>query len=60
MDGSGRTLAVEFQVKYITNSHVDNTQKALISPLELALIKYLNCNNGRFLDSAVYLLEVKQ
>ena len=45
-------MSAQLKIQYIADSHVDNTQKALILPFELALVEYLNCNDGRFLDGA--------
>lgn len=43
-------MAAKFKVQHIADSHIHHTQKSLIPPLELALVKYLNSNDRRILD----------
>jgi hypothetical protein len=41
------TVTTKLKVQIISYFYVNDTQKALISSLELALIEYLSCDNGR-------------
>lgn len=44
-------MTAKFKVKHIADSHIDNAKKALVPPLELALVKYLNRYHRGVLDS---------
>jgi hypothetical protein len=44
-----RTVAAKLKIQVISYLYVNDTQEALISSLELALIEYLNCDDGRVL-----------
>lgn len=55
MEGSGgklegHTMTAKLKIQMISNLNIDDTQESLISPLELALIEDLYCDNGRILD----------
>lgn len=39
-------MTTELQVQNVTDSHVDDTKEALISPLEFSLVEYLDGHNG--------------
>ena len=43
-------MATKLQIQYIADPNIDNTQKALILPLEFALIENLDRDDGRILD----------
>lgn len=45
-----RTVAIQLQIKHITNSDIHNSKETLIPPLKLALVKYLYGDHGRLLD----------
>jgi len=47
-------MAAKFKVKHIADSHIDDTEESLVPPLEFALVKYLDCDNGRVFDGAGY------
>ena len=40
-------MAAKLKIQVISYLYVNDTQEALISSLELALIEYLNCDDGR-------------
>jgi len=42
-------MAAKLKIQVISYLYVNDTQEALISSLELALIEYLNCDDGRVL-----------
>jgi hypothetical protein len=44
-----RTMAAKLKIQVIRYLYVNDTQEALISSLELALIEYLNGDDGRVL-----------
>jgi hypothetical protein len=46
----GQTMTTKLKIQMISYLYIDDTQEALISPLELALIEYLYCDNGGILD----------
>jgi len=46
----GHTVTIKLKIHMISYLYIDDTQEALISPLELALIEDLYCDNGRILD----------
>jgi len=46
----GHTMTTKLKIQMISYLNIDDTQEALISPLELALIEDLYRNNGRILD----------
>ena len=48
----GHTMAAKLEIQIISYLYVDDTQKTLISSLELALIKDLHGDDGRILDGA--------
>lgn len=48
-----RTMTVQSKVQNIADFDVDNAEEALIPPLELALIEYLDCDDGGVLDGTV-------
>jgi hypothetical protein len=39
-------MTTQFQIQDIADANVDNTQEALVPALKLALVEYLNSNNG--------------
>lgn len=43
-------MTTKLKIQMISYLYIDDTQEALISPLELALIEYLYCDNGGILD----------
>jgi hypothetical protein len=43
------TVAAKLKIQVVSYLDINNTQEALISSLELALIEDLNCNDGRVL-----------
>lgn len=43
-------MTTKLKIQVIGYLYIDDTQEALISPLELALIEDLYCDNGRILD----------
>ena len=47
--GGERTMAAKLKIQVVSYLYVNDTQEALISSLELALIEYLNCDDGRVL-----------
>lgn len=44
-----RTVAAKLKIQVISYLYVNDTQEALISSLEFALIEYLDCDDGRIL-----------
>ena len=48
----GHTMAAKLEIQIISYLYVDDTQKTLISSLELALIEDLHGDDGRILDGA--------
>ena len=46
-------MSTQFKVENVADSDIDNSKKTLVASLELALIKYLNSDDGGILDSAV-------
>jgi hypothetical protein len=48
----GHTMAAKLKIQIISYLYVDDTQKTLISSLELALIEDLHGDDGRILDGA--------
>jgi hypothetical protein len=46
-------MTVQSKVQNIADFDVDNAEEALIPPLELALIEYLDCDDGGVLDGTV-------
>ena len=51
-------MAAEFKIDVIAHSNVYDTEEALIPLLELALVKDLNCDDGRVFDHTR--MEIKQ
>jgi hypothetical protein len=49
-----RTMTVKFQVQRIADSDIHNPKKTLIPPLKLALVKYLDGDDGRFLNRSEF------
>jgi hypothetical protein len=47
-----RTVSTKVDIEYIAHANIDDTEKALIPTLELALVKDLDGDDGRVLDSA--------
>lgn len=47
------TMAANFYINVVADGNIDHTQKSLITPFELALIKYLDSDYGRVLDSSI-------
>ena len=45
-------MSPEFQVQHIADPHIDYAEEALIPLLELALVEYLDSDDGRVLNSA--------
>lgn len=41
------TVAAKLKIQVVSHLYINDTQEALISSLELALIEYLNCDDGR-------------
>jgi hypothetical protein len=45
-------MPTQVNVKHVRDADVDDAEKALVALLELALVEYLDGNNGRVLDVA--------
>jgi len=45
-------MPTQFKVKNVADSDIDYPKKTLVAPLEFALIKYLDSDDGRILDGA--------
>jgi hypothetical protein len=46
----GHTMTAKLEIQVLRCLDIDDTEEALISSLELALVKNLNCNNGSIFD----------
>ena len=53
------TMPTQFEVENVADSDVDNSKKTLVASLELALIKYLDSDDGGILDGAVQMRDGK-
>lgn len=46
-----RTMTAKLKIENVTNTNIDHSKEALISPFKLALIEYLYGHNRRVFDS---------
>lgn len=53
------TMSAQFKIENVTDSDIDNSKKALVASLKLALVKYLDSDNGGILDGAVEMRDKK-
>lgn len=55
-----RTVAAKLEIEDVRDLNVDDAKKALVPPLELALVKDLDRNNGRVFHRAICRRERKR
>lgn len=52
-------MSTQFQVENVADSDIDNSKKTLVASLELALVKYLDSDDGGILDGAAEIRDEK-